>query len=208
MTDFCPCANPWISDEKCERCNKTIDPVRLGLIQRSQSAKNSGDQAIVPEMEQMIPKSEEIIFFCDSSIKGRKPSDANFVGRIVVTEKNVYLLKRKFKALGKPDPLTKESMAISQITGIDQTYEKYLTVKSHHVRISRANNEDVLYGLSEENAVAIVENIQKQMNNASNSPTQVFMPPDPIEQLTKLAALLEKGFITQEEFNKKKQELL
>jgi hypothetical protein len=180
----------------------------MSLIKSSQIAENSENQGVILEVEQMIPKSEEIVFSCDSSIKGRKSSDANFVGKVVVTGKNVYLLKRKFKAFGKPEPLTKESMPISQITGIDHTFEKYLTVKSHHVRITRANNEDVLYGLSEDNAIAIVENVQNQMNNASNSATQVIMSSDPIEQLTKLAALLEKGFITQEEFNKKKQELL
>ena len=208
MSDFCPCAKPWISEDKCERCNKIIDPARMSLIKSSQIAENSENQGVILEVEQMIPKSEEIVFSCDSSIKGRKSSDANFVGKVVVTGKNVYLLKRKFKAFGKPEPLTKESMPISQITGIDHTFEKYLTVKSHHVRITRANNEDVLYGLSEDNAIAIVENVQNQMNNASNSATQVIMSSDPIEQLTKLAALLEKGFITQEEFNKKKQELL
>jgi hypothetical protein len=40
------------------------------------------------------------------------------------------------------------------------------------------------------------------------SQKEVINAPDPIEQLTKLAALLEKGFITKEEFDKKKQELL
>jgi len=171
------------------------------------SAKSKRD-LLDPEVEKMIPSNEEVIFFTDCSIRGRNTSDANFVGKIIITSKSVYLVKRKFKVFGKPDPLTKESMPISQITGVDQTYEKYLTVKSHHVRITRASNEDTLYGLSEHSASAIVENIQNQINNLGTTPAQVVMSIDPIEQLTKLAALLEKGLITQDEFNKKKQELL
>jgi hypothetical protein len=161
------------------------------------------------EISNMIPQSEEIVYFAGCSIRGRNAKDANFVGTIVITKKNVYLVKRKFKVFGKPDPLTKETMSIHQITGLDQTFESYLTVKSFHIRITRANNEDVLYGLTEASASEIIESINIQMNNqgSSNSPVTINAI-DPVEQLTKLAALLEKGLVTQEEFDKKKKELL
>lgn len=161
------------------------------------------------EVANLIPETEEIIYATGCSIRGRNSSDTNFVGTIVVTGNNVYLVKRKFKMFGKPDPLTKESMAINQITGLDQTFEKYLTVKSFHIRITRANNEDVLYGLSEESASKIIETINNQMNKSASSNNSVTITAiDPIEQLTKLATLLEKGLVTQEEFEKKKAELL
>jgi|688.fasta_scaffold687640_1 hypothetical protein len=161
------------------------------------------------EVASLIPASEEIIHFAGCSIRGRNSKDTNFVGTIVITEKNVYLVKRKFKIFGKPDPLTKESMAISQITGLDQTFEQYLTVKSFHIRITRANNEDVLYGLAETSASEIIETINNQMNKGGPSNNSVTINAiDPIEQLTKLAALLDKGLVTQEEFDKKKKELL
>ena len=47
------------------------------------------------------------------------------------------------------------------------------------------------------------------MNNQGSSSGSVMINAiDPVEQLTKLAALLEKGLVTQEEFDKKKKELL
>jgi hypothetical protein len=158
-----------------------------------------------PEEQQMIPSSEEILYTTKCSIRGRRKEDPNFVGCIVVTAKTVHLLKRQIAVFGNK-PLTKESMPISQITGVDQTFERYLTVQSHHVRITRANNEDVLYGLGEAAARKIVETINAQTSQSGSAPSSASI--DPIEQLTKLAALLEKGLVTQQEFDDKKRQLL
>ena len=36
MSDFCQCGIPWISGDKCERCNKSINPERVNLVQSAQ----------------------------------------------------------------------------------------------------------------------------------------------------------------------------
>ena len=214
MAKFCACSQPTIEGESCSKCNKVIEPERLKLWQvPTDQLQSKGSlpprERMDHEVASLIPASEEIIHFAGCSIRGRNSKDTNFVGTIVITEKNVYLVKRKLKVFGKPDPLTKESMAINQITGLDQTYEQYLTVKSFHIRITRANNEDVLYGLTESSASEIIETINNQVNKSGSSNNSITVSAiDPVEQLTKLAALLEKGLLTQEEFDKKKKELL
>jgi ribosomal protein L6P/L9E len=199
---------------QCNKCQREIDPEIIKLWQsNAPQLPSKGGTSLRENMDQeiatMIPDSEEIINFSHCSIRGSKAKDVNFVGTVVVTDKNVYLVKRKFKVFGKPEPLTKESMALNQITGIDQTFEKYLTIKSFHIRITRANNEDILYGLTEASASQIMKSINDQMHKSSSSNSSVTVNPiDPVEQLTKLAALLEKGLLTDEEFQKKKRELL
>ena len=214
MAKYCACSQPAIEGDSCGKCNRVIEPDRLKLWQvpMDQLPTKSSlppRERMESEVSSLIPESEEIVHFAGCSIRGRNAKDTNFVGTIVVTKKNVYLVKRKFKVFGKPDPLTKETMSINQITGLDQTIESYLTVKSFHIRITRANNEDVLYGLTDASASEIIESINNQMNNqGSSSSTGAMNALDPVEQLTKLAALLEKGLITKKEFDKKKKELL
>ena len=214
MAKYCYCSQPKIKDDSCTKCKRVIEPERLKLWQvPTDQLPTKGSlpprERMESEVSSLIPKSEEIVHFAGCSIRGRNAKDTNFVGTIVVTKKNVYLVKRKFKVFGKPDPLTKETMSINQITGLDQTFESYLTVKSFHIRITRANNEDVLYGLTDASASEIIESINNQMNNqGSSSSTGAMNALDPVEQLTKLAALLEKGLITKKEFDKKKKELL
>lgn len=189
----------------CSKCGGELVVPNMHLNETQKDSR----YLLEPEYASMISQSEEVKYSCDCSIRGKGNRAGNYVGKVVVTDKNVYLLKRRFKAFGSPDPLTKESFSLSQITGLDTTFEKYLTVKSYHVRLTRANNEDELYGLSQHAATRLVEVINEQMHavnqNSDKSSSGVL---DPIEQLTKLAALLEKGFITKEEFDKKKQELL
>jgi hypothetical protein len=204
VADFCDCASPWISGDTCERCQKKISETRLAIITAEDKPKENEES-----YSDLVPSSEKIIFTVNCGIKGRNKSDTNFQGAVILTKQNLYIVKRKFKVFGKPDPLTKESIPLKQITGLDQTFEKYLTVKSYHVQISRANNVDVIYGLTQALASQLINEVNAQLNaqseQVSNSGGNVI---DPIEQLTKMAALLEKGFITQEEFDKKKKELL
>lgn len=215
----CKCTQPKINEQQrpnyqnqCVECRWEIEPERFKIAIHSVEERLK----VMPPRERlgekassMIPQSEEIIHFDECSIRGRNSKDGDYFGRIVITEKNIYLLKNKMKLFGQPEPLTKETMAISQVTGLDQTFESYLTIKSFHIRITRANNEDVLYGLTEASATEIINAINSQMNNQETSNKSVTVNAiDPIEQLTKLAALLEKGFVTQEEFDKKKKELL
>lgn len=162
---------------------------------------------LTAEEKLLVPESEELLYSTPCNMRGRRDKDPNLTGKVVVTSKNVYLLKRPIKIFGAPGPLTKEVLAIAQITGIDQTFENYLTVKSYHVRITRAGNEDVLYGLGQASAQNLIDHIQGQMGKDSQAVPAVA-PVDPIEQLTRLADLLERGLVTREEFEAKKIQLL
>ncbi len=206
----CSFVKPNPGSSICSSCGLEIPPHYMEILERYEKKSSLPPrERLDTELSSLIPESEEIVYFAGCSIRGRNAKDPNFVGTIVITKKNVYLVKRKFKVFGKPDPLTKETMSISQITGLDQTFESYLTIKSFHIRITRANNEDVLYGLTESIASEIIESINNQMNNQGYSSGSVMINAvDPVEQLTKLAALLEKGLVTQEEFDTKKKELL
>jgi hypothetical protein len=205
----CKCAQPVIKEGyipgACFECKKDIEPERLKIEMQAIEDRLKSippRERLGEEVSNMIPQSEEILFFTDCGIRS-KSSDMN--GYVIVTRKSIYLIKWQLKFFGKPPPKTKEVMSIAQITGLDQTYESFATVKSHHVRITRANNEDILYRLSEANASEFINIVNSQNNGANNQGASKI---DPVEQLTKLAALLEKGLITKEEFNKKKLELL
>ena len=212
MDNFCKCAQPVISGISCFTCLNTIDPETRKLLQQQKEEIPGLDHLSLreqlahttPEGEELVPKNEEILYFKACSIKGRVAKDANFVGFAVLTKTSIFLLKKRVALFGN-QPFTKEIIPIHQITGIDHTFEKYLTVKSHHVRITRANNEDVLYGLSEDAASTFVTKVNDQSHKKTENSQVAF---DPIEQLTKLAALLEKGLLSKEEFEKKKKELL
>ena len=41
MTNYCECGIPWVSGNKCEKCNKTINPERLGLVENQKSTNLS-----------------------------------------------------------------------------------------------------------------------------------------------------------------------
>lgn len=183
----------------CKKCKHPIEEEKAKRLypisdERLRLPKSAGS---------LIPNSESVKFSVSCSFKG-KPKDKT--GYAVVTNKNIYLIGSVSKAFGKPDPMTKETIQYSQISGLDQTLENYLTIKTHHIKITRANNNDTIYGLSYESALAFIDmaNSQMQGQNIGGAISQS----DPIEQLTKLATLLEKGLVTQEEFEKKKKELL
>jgi hypothetical protein len=204
---YCKCPQPQIEENDCGKCHRVIEPERLKLwlVPTDQLHSKSAlppRERLDKSVSEMIPSSEEILFFVNCGIRS-KSSDMD--GIAIVTKKSIHLVKWKLTFFGKPPPKTKEVMSISQITGLDQTYESFATVKSHHVRITRANNEDILYRLSEASASEFINIVNSQNNGANNQEASKI---DPIEQLTKLAALLEKGLITKEEFDKKKSELL
>lgn len=135
------CGSALSTDKtQCPKCGGELVVPNLDLHETQKDTRYLPE----PEYASMIPQSEDVKYSHNCSIRGKENRAANFVGKVVVTDKNVYLLKRRFKAFGSREPLTKESFSLSQITGLDQTYEKYLTVKSYHVRLTRANNEDEL----------------------------------------------------------------
>ena len=183
----------------CKKCKHPIE------AERAKSLYSISDERLrLPKSAaSLIPDSESVKFSVMCSFKG-KPRDKT--GYAVVTNKNIYLIGSVSKVFGKPDPMTKETIQYSQISGLDQTLENYLTIKTHHVKITRANNDDTIYGLSYESALAFIDMANSQMQ--SQSIGGAISQSDPIEQLTKLASLLEKGLVTQEEFDKKKKELL
>jgi hypothetical protein len=162
------------------------------------------------DLDRFIPDSEEIYCMVECHIhkgKNGKIDDKSktHLGFALVTEQNIYFIKKPQQLFGNSATYTKEVVPISQVTGLDQTRERWALEWSHHVQITRANNEDILRKLSEETATKFVDSANAQIAKLSKKNYNAI---DPIEQLTKLASLLEKGLITQEEFDLKKKELL
>jgi hypothetical protein len=183
----------------CKNCKRPIEE------EKAKSLYSISEERLrLPKsVASLIPDSETVKFSIRASFKG-KPKDKS--GYAVITNKNIYLIGSVTKVFGKADPMTKETIQFSQITGLEQTLENYLTIKTHHIKITRANNNDAIYGLSYESALAFIDVANSQMQNQGGG--NAVVQSDPIEQLTKLASLLEKGLVTQEEFDKKKKELL
>jgi hypothetical protein len=44
MSDFCQCGIPWISGDKCERCNKRVSAERVNLVESAQSETKAQNQ--------------------------------------------------------------------------------------------------------------------------------------------------------------------
>lgn len=162
------------------------------------------------ELDRFIPDSEEIFCVVKCAIhKGKNgiidDKSKTHNGYALVTENNIYFIKKPLQLFSNSAQYTKEVVPISHVTGLDQTHERWALKWSHHVQITRANNEDILRELSEETATKFVDTANAQIAKLSKKNYNTI---DPIEQLTKLASLLEKGLITQEEFDLKKKELL
>jgi hypothetical protein len=160
-------------------------------------------------LDHFIPDTEEIFSMVKCAIhqgKNGKIDDnaKTHNGFALVTEKNIYFIKKPLKLFGDAQ-YTREVVPISQVTGLDQTHERWALQWSHHLKITRANNEDILRELSEESVTKFIDAANLQIAKLSQKNNN---PIDPIEQLTKLASLLEKGLLTQEEFDIKKKELL
>jgi hypothetical protein len=161
------------------------------------------------DLDRFIPDSEEIFCMVKCAIgqgKNGKIDEKSKThnGFAIVTEKNIYFIKKPLVLFGNPQ-YTREVVPISQVTGLDQTHERWALKWSHHLKITRANNEDILWELNEETSSKFIDAANIQIAKLSQ---KSYNSIDPIEQLTKLASLLEKGLLTQEEFDLKKKELL
>lgn len=63
------------------------------------------------------------------------------------------------------------------------------------------------HNLKEHSANAIIDTLQK-IKDKNNTPAQIVQPLSQADELKKFGELLEKGLITQEEFDKKKSQIL
>jgi hypothetical protein len=61
VSDYCQCGIPWISGDKCERCNKSINPERVNLVQ---SAHDQTKVQTRPTLSK--PKSSELNIATDA----------------------------------------------------------------------------------------------------------------------------------------------
>lgn len=206
-SDPCDCGTPFqihtLEDPQCSVSHPQH-------IKPSEQNMSSREQLKSLDLDRFIPDSEEIYCMVKCAIhKGKNgkidEKSKTHLGFALVTEQNIYFIKKPRGWTANSGTYTKEVVPIFQVTGLDQTRERWALEWSHHVQITRANNEDILRELTEETATKFVDSANAQIVKLSKKNYNTI---DPIEQLTKLASLLEKGLITQEEFDLKKKELL
>jgi hypothetical protein len=206
-SDPCDCGTPFqIHTLENPQCSVS-HPQHIKPSEQNESPR---EQLKSLDLDRFIPESEEIFCMVKCQIhkgKNGKIDDKSKThsGFALVTEKNIYFIKKPLQLFGNSAPYTKEVVPISHVTGLDQTHERWALSWSYHVQITRANNEDILRELSEETATQFVDAANAQIAKLGQKNYNTI---DPIEQLTKLGSLLEKGLITQEEFDLKKKELL
>lgn len=121
----------------------------------------------------------------------------------VVTERSLVIEKRTilndtFKG--------SEVVSLDNITGIESSVVNRAT-GAVEIKITRAANEDTLFGLVPALADTIVAALNKSKGAGKTSATNSNSS-DPADAIRKLKGLLDDGLISQDEFDKKKADLI
>ena len=162
-----------------------IDSKIVMKIEELNSEQNEPprEQLKLLELDRFIPDSEEIYCMVKCAIhkgKNGKIDDQSktHLGFALVAEQNIYFIKKPQQLFGKSSTYTKEVVPISQVTGLDQTRERWALQWSHHVQITRANNEDILRELTEETATKFIDaaNLAIELRPEPPTPTNIALP--------------------------------
>ena len=153
------------------------------------------------EMEAPISSHENVIQVVRASI------NLKHVGVAILTNESVHLLGRgTLKTLSSYN----ESFSLMHLTGVSR--QKDIRYLGWTIELSRASNVDKLVGVNGDDSETFVTNC-KQLSDAynarKNSPPPAEVPSiDVFDQLEKLTTLRDKGIVSSEEYEQKKQELL
>lgn len=121
----------------------------------------------------------------------------------VVTERSLVIEKR---AVLNDTFKGSEVVSLDNITGIESRVVNRVT-GAVEIKITRAANEDTLFGLVPALADTIVAALNKSKGAAKTS-ASTNSRSDPADAIRKLKKLLDDGLITQEEHDKKREKLL
>lgn len=153
------------------------------------------------EMEAMLSSGEEVIQVVRASI------NLQHVGVAILTQNSMHLLGRgTLKTLSNYN----ESFSLAHLTGVSRTKQiKYL---GWTIEVSRASNVDKLVGVNAEDSESFVKNCKELSDSLATGNRGSAISRDTNEdvfaQLEKLTALFDKGILSKDEFEAKKQELL
>lgn len=150
---------------------------------------------ILKEAEKMLTDNEEILYAV-LFLEG-------FPKVLVVTNKKVFTCK------GTLSSAYTETLNLKDITSVDKTKAPFALTKGE--LIIRGITQVIKISLYKK-AQSILDDIQKTINSAKenleNSNTINNNSVNYLEELERLADLKEKGILSEEEFNTKKQQIL
>jgi hypothetical protein len=156
------------------------------------------------EIEPSLDDSEKVLVVLKCLKKWGKLGGGE-VCTAVLTDKTIHIFSR---GMMKSVNRTHETVPFHTITGID--LKRKLSF-GWIIEFSRAANVDALLKCDETGAHQFVDTLKKLMSegasNQSNNNAS-HQPINPIDQIKKLAELLEAGIISQSEFDEKKKSLI
>jgi hypothetical protein len=196
MSDFCECALPWISEEKCDRCGRPISPERIATLPQKKSVSEKVE--VRAEGVDGVVTANEL----EISIKFKG------LGRITHGGDESYPME-KVKAVGYKEPPGFGSRGHIQfgVLDADGRAEANSTTSGwifgsieHMVMFDKKSLKDF---------IALKEFVELQIKkyksgNSSKQTSQLNIA----DELGKLAKLKESGILTDEEFQIQKKKLL
>ena len=194
MSDFCECALPWISEEKCDRCGRPISPERIATLPQKKSVSEKVE--VRAEGVDGVVTANEL----EISIKFKG------LGRITHGGDESYPME-KVKAVGFKEP------------GFARGHIQFGVLDAHGRAEANSTNSGWIFGSIEhmvmfdkkslKDFIAVKEFVELQIEkhktwNSSKQPAQLNIA----DELGKLAKLKESGILTDEEFQIQKKKLL
>lgn len=187
--------------EECVKNNKTYNILNKGAIHKAQKMVESNEEVLYALVTNvLISKSDSIGFTNQDKIFGGAMQIKNVLsGVVVVTDKRILFCNSILGTTNEKQIMIKDIQFIDEhISGLTKTGELRIVgiTEMFVVKILRK-------GLGEEVKKAI--NKARNLENNNNSIENTLSNAD---EIRKYKQLYDEGIINQEEFEKKKQELL
>ncbi len=155
----------------------------------------------IKRAEEQLRSDETVLYLSPTNaVVYTGKNKKSLVGIIVITNRRVFLYSKVLFSV------TIESFNMTDLNSIESTSNGLSgsKLKLH----TNTKTMEVLISYKSSIATKIMQLLDKTMNDAKNKNQSSVTPTDNIDQIKKLAELKELGIISQEEFEKKKQDLL
>jgi len=155
----------------------------------------------IQRAEEQLRPDEKVLYLSPTNavvITGK--SKKELPGIVVITNQRVFLYNKALFTVNM------ESFNLKDINSIESMSDgiKGSKIKIHTITKSM----EVLISYKSSIATKIIQLLDTAMNEAKNNSQNIISSPDIIDQIKKLAELKDQGILSEEEFDKKKQELL
>jgi hypothetical protein len=155
----------------------------------------------IKRAEEQLRSDETVLYLSPTNaIVYTGKNKKSLVGTIVITNQRVFLYSKVLFSV------TIESFNMTDLNSIESTSNGLSgsKLKLH----TNTKTMEVLISYKSSIATKIIQLLDTTMNEAKNKNQSSIAPTDNIDQIKKLAELKDLGIISQEEFEKKKQDLL